>query len=681
MEFSLGKGADHVMSFGKYYRPLLTTVLSIVPFSSLAIPLQAQGNLGHSTYTMSSGTLLAQTSTTLSAQAGPDKSVTLPYTFVTVSGVVQGGTAQWAQVSGPKKALIKNSASATTVFKFDRAGTYVMRLTALSSGGAKKTDEVTITVNPNPVVISGTSTPLDHLKVKILPVYKQGSTLLPLTHSSCGLSENISVELAKNWGFALQVGAADARYLDYGPNYGFDQNNFVKLIKANPGKYSLAVGLGSMYSYFDNYDGRHPDLPKLPATTWLRDSSGKIILSDGRPTVSPAAPNETFEIIGNFIGQSLGPLEKLAGQPIKIFLNGGEYGLWLIGDGGPAYLQKDPTVVADFNKSGLTDWYAYVSRNKARQEGVLKETMYKYLNTRPAYSWYQEQYGTERGRWFNWKGWMFLYEYFLNSSGKPIVSDYPAPEMYYNFHNSGWSGVHWGSMVPWDALTQALNNISGTISLGQPLVYPWISGGWEGWDGQPITDIHRYFGMLKMYYTAGAIGSTTGYFVCSGPLWEALKINKQVGTTTPILINHLAVAGRIHALFSHLEEYLRNGDLLPGPNQHPYSGKDGTKALPAMEFPVEGETAQQPGAFGPITIPTARVLARKIRGEDRWLVTAWANVGEDRDIKVTIDYKLGPLTLRARKAGSVYVVTIVNGKPKVTLIDTYATNPTASFFP
>lgn len=75
------------------------------------------------------------------------------------------------------------------------------------------------------------------------------------------------------------------------------------------------------------------------------------------------------------------------------------------------------------------------------------------------------------------------------------------------------------------------------------------------------------------------------------------------------------------------------------------------------------------------------MLARKMRNADRWLVTAWANTGEDRDVKVTIDPKLGQLTLRARKAGSVYIVELEGTQVKQTLVDTDAMNPTRNLFP
>ncbi|MBG1271584.1 hypothetical protein F8S12_37060 [Nostoc sp. WHI] len=512
--------------------------------------------------------------------------------------------------------------------------------------------------------LNSQSTPLDHLKAAPRPVFKKGNTLLPLGQAHCGLSRDTYIELANYWGYGLPV----------------QTDNLAQVAQANPGRYQSIAAIGGVYRFYDNYDGRNSDLPPLPPNTWLRDKYGKIILNGGRPTVSPAAPNEAFQIIGNYYGKQFAQLKKSAGQPIKVLINEGESGLWPPLDNDPEQLWgQDPTVLADFNNSGLNDWFVYASRNKARQEGALKEAIFKNLQSRPNYFWYQETYGNERGRWAGWSWYMFLYEHFLDSMKKPIVSDYTAPEMYYQHGNSGWTGVRPEHMVPWDALTQALNNISGAISLGQKFTYPWITMGWEGYPGQPISSSDTFMGMMKTYYTAGAIGSVGGYFVCSGPLWEALKYNKPVGTTTPTLIRQLTIQGHAQALFSHLEEYLRNGDLLPGPNLHPY--QSWTKLLPAMEFPAQGQTQQVQGNWGLITIPTARVLARKIVGEDRWLVTAWANVGSDRNVRVKIDNKLGTLTLRARKAGSVYVVKLVNGRVQQSLIDSDAMNPTKFLSP
>ena len=98
----------------------------------------------------------------------------------------------------------------------------------------------------------------------------------------------------------------------------------------------------------------------------------------------------------------------------------------------------------------------------------------------------------------------------------------------------------------------------------------------------------------------------------------------------------------MHALFSHQEAFLRQGDLLPGPNKHAK-----VKDQPAYEFP----TGQ----------PNRRVLARKLPQEPKWLLTAWAADGVEGPATVEIP-ELGSVTLQARAIGSVYTATLQNGK-------------------
>ncbi|XAI95715.1 hypothetical protein [Dolichospermum phage Dfl-JY23] len=506
------------------------------------------------------------------------------------------------------------------------------------------------------------STPLDHLRSFPKPKFNVNSTLLlPLGQSNCGVAPDIHKELAEYWGYGLLI----------------DRRGLASVAASNPGKYTAIANIASLYSVFENWRGDKPGLPVLPDGTWIKNSSGVIVLENGRPIISPTAPDQTFEIVGDYIGDQLKSYQDTAGQPIKLLLNEGEYGLWLLQDrpSSSGHWGQDPVATAGFNASGLPFWTDFVSQQKARQESIIKNRIYAKLGQTPVYSWYQEQYGTERGRWSDWKRYIFIYDYFLNN-GFPVVSNYTAPEMYFGLNNSGFSGINYNSAVNWDMLTQALNNISGAISLGQDFTYPWISLGWEA-PGQAIADPERFMGMIKMYYTAGAIGSVAGYFVCEGSSWSALYNNTAVGVDTPLAIKQYVIQGHAHALFSHLEEYLINGDLLPGVGNSSYTAF--TNTVPSREFPVIGESQQVQGLGKMVTVPTARVIARKINNQDRWLVCAWANTGENRDIQVNIDSRLGTLTLRARKAGSVYKVSIVDGKIYVNLVDCDAMNPTTHF--
>ena len=188
-------------------------------------------------------------------------------------------------------------------------------------------------------------------------------------------------------------------------------------------------------------------------------------------------------------------------------------------------------------------------------------------------------------------------------------------------------------------LTLALNAAALEIADGRTLSYNWLSAGWEGEVGHSHGDLKRWAGFLKCYYTAGMIGGNAGYYQFLGRDGFSKPFPAD---QPPHWIRQLTALAHIHALFSQLEDFLRNGDLLPGPDRNRIS-----KDVPAYEFPT-GDA-------------TVRVLARKHRQRAEWLVTAWAAAGEARDVNVTIP-EVGALKLRARPDGAIYRVTLKDGK-------------------
>jgi len=158
-----------------------------------------------------------------------------------------------------------------------------------------------------------------------------------------------------------------------------------------------------------------------------------------------------------------------------------------------------------------------------------------------------------------------------------------------------------------------------------------------------LSDPNTYMGFLKTNYVLGNIGACYFYGVPkeNDPHW----------------LWQFEYAGHAHALFSWLEDYLRNGDLLPGDGQNSI-----TASLPSYEF-ATGDS-------------TAHVVARKKQTSNDWLISAWAQAGTDRDVTVTIPV-LDTVTVNARLAGSVYTAKLdSDGKPVLTLIDIDALNPT-----
>jgi len=96
------------------------------------------------------------TFTTPTADAGVDKTATLPTTSVSLtgSGTAYGGATitgyLWAKASGPSGTSFSASTSATTNLNFTTAGTYDITLTVTDSNGNIGTDHMTLVVNPMP---------------------------------------------------------------------------------------------------------------------------------------------------------------------------------------------------------------------------------------------------------------------------------------------------------------------------------------------------------------------------------------------------------------------------------------------------------------------------------------------------------------------------------------------------
>ena len=193
---------------------------------------------------------------------------------------------------------------------------------------------------------------------------------------------------------------------------------------------------------------------------------------------------------------------------------------------------------------------------------------------------------------------------------------------------------------------------------GFPHYFGWICAGYQrnikNYQGDPAqgmyADLPRWMGYLKMSYLAGMLGGvTTGEFDCS------VKYQPFDPAQPPHWLDQMTVLAHAHALFTWLEADLRNSDLLPGPKAHVWNPKH-----PAYEFPTgHGNT---------------RVLVRRVKDTNRWLVGGWAADGVEREVTVTV-LDLGEYRLRARPAGTIHLVEQQADKRNVTWLDEDAMKP------
>ena len=460
---------------------------------------------------------------------------------------------------------------------------------------------------------------LGHLRAASKPTFKQGHTLPPLTRWGWAMPFDVQVELAEHWGYALELGEANAGLVKKLDDPKSVPAKLCALTASDPKRYPLSV-----LTY--RACGSKKFRESLPPDTWCRDADGKPIEGHRWKQWSPEAPDAVFERAAAEAVKHLKAVQEKA--PIAIALNGGEYALSVFGHSGKLWKQ-DPTVV---KAKGERSWFDYISQRKAHQESIITRAVRAALPGRLLYIYYYADGCPHRNRYGGWLVWAWDYKWMK------AVSDLPSGSSYYRHFNSGWTGNS-------DLLTQTLNSITQQIAEGQPISYNWVCGGWTRKSpDKDFSDDARYTGYLKCYYTAGMIGGIAGYFA-----YPKGGFAGDLGPKPPSWLTQMMVLARVHALFSHLEDFLRNGDLLPGPNKHCWS-----KDLPACELPT-GD-------------PTARVITRKHRARDEWLLTAWAAAGPDRQVAVTIP-KLGRVQLEARAQGSVYRATLTQDGPSLAQVD------------
>lgn len=599
---------------------------------------------------------------------------------------------------------------------------------------------------------TNSSSSLEQLQATPKPNFKSGNTLPPLSRGGWSIPYLVSKELADNWGYALQL-VVNEDTIDNIDNHPTSNDaKIVALANSDPAKYPLQVSqrnyltsaeidalpestwthtdspgtvrtrtrtlwsssadvpLGTLRQYAIPSDPAHgfvykciqsvgsKDNAPVPGGNawWVEATDAELDASPGKRLWSPAAPTSTSTGIAEIWADSYRALlSRYPNLNIPIVLNGGEYGLNVIGDS-LNYWKQDPVVLAAEGsdsvggESTISKWFDYVSAQKARQELAVSTVMRAAIPNHEIYEYYTTAAANSRlvGNVI-WKKWAFDYPTIRS------ISDLPNAQEYYL-----WNGDYTGDWTN-NIITGMLNQTAQQIAAGDPLSYNWLAGGWrleqdgiwtagadvplntirvlngqtykcilalgsginspvpsgnawwlpvEDFPGsgldRKVSDSEHWMGFLKCYYTAGMIGGNVGYY------WLSKEDD-------PNWINQLVVSGNAQALFSWLEDYLREGSLLPGPNKHAASTD-----LPAYEFP---NTAND---------KNLHVLARKLNNDNKWIVTAFAASGIDRNVTVTIP-TLGQITVNARVAGSVYTAKLDgDGKPVLTLIDIDAMNPT-----
>ncbi|MHB1034985.1 MAG: hypothetical protein ACYC35_21735 [Pirellulales bacterium] len=502
---------------------------------------------------------------------------------------------------------------------------------ASSIAGARAADD-----RPSTPAQSAMITPLEWLKAQAAPEFAPHSTLPPLARWGWAMSFEVAKELADRWGYAVEfAGYVSKEVADEAlANPNGRNGRCLALVASNPGKYKLGVLLDRQF-------------PKdVPPEACLRDAAGKFISGEGgAKMLSPEMPDEFLKHAGHLSAVGLAKLH--ARCPIAIIQNGGEYGLNVAGFA-QKYWEKDPRVVA---AKGNLSWYQYISRQKAREQKAVADAVRAATPDRLLYAFYTcggdtHRRGTLTTFQDDW-GWDY--------ADMRAAADIATNEYYYHDFNSGWIGQD-------DMLTQALGAKGYELRFGMGNSYDYVCPGYKqddkasaapAWDAtrpmdnnaKAFGDLRLYEGFLKCLYTEGMIGGVAGYFSFPKGGFDAAFAPDM----PPQYLMQMVILARVHALFSHQEAFLRQGDLLPGPNMHAR-----VTDQPAYEFPTGSANR--------------RVLIRKMPKGPKWLITAWASDGVQGPATVQVP-ELGAITVSARATGSVYTATLSDGKPVLQPVD------------
>jgi hypothetical protein len=657
----------------------------------------------------------------------------------------------WSLLSGPAGAAvgIESPSSRVTQVALTVPGKYTFKMTAKNSAGALVEQINEVTLQAATWIATDKTTATDYLTEAIKPVYKKGHTLPPIGSSSITTHPGMLKVLSDQWGWALQTNV-DPAYCDPNPKNACNQAGFeycgghsdeiLKLALDSNGKRKLMLGTalvlpkgdGKLYAT-PGLDVNDNPAPKgvvaaarnftTPESVWYNDGKGNGIKSrlgdkgfpdafgEGNPRFSPLAPEDW---VRGRVKEQASCLKKYADiYPVSLVADYAEYGFnTAVVDYCKAV--NDPALLEAVGYKGKGDPSCYgqnpgqtkniiEDRDKKLEKLNAKQYTRNYLITReefdaatkagsknggkPAlFSLYGDSYGYDRGRWADWLKNMYTLPEDLN--GKKI-SFASSVEHYYKEQNTGFEGLSdQAYCAPTDIMTKALNNIGGSILNGEKNLYPWLSAGWKAGADQ-VADRQRWMGFTKMLFLGGALGGMPGYFNYSVEYAAQQTRNAPIGTALPDWLWPIIDFSHAQALFSHLESYLRDGDLLEGETpgglkEHPYNTD--TRPIKYYALKLKEKEYNQVNCFGTDNYlqrnfaPKAYVMARKLPGADKYIFGAWANSGTDRDVTAIVPGK-GEVVLRARVAGSVYMAErSASGAWVTKLLDQNAMLPSSLLF-
>lgn len=341
----------------------------------------------------------------------------------------------------------------------------------------------------------------------------------------------------------------------------------------------------------------------FPASFYIKDAAGKM----ERKIINFAAPDSIFIKDGQLQKICLQNILTHLTRPINIINENGEE------PPGAQHInitKKDKDVLADKNKSGISDWNIYASKKKTHMRNLYSDQFMKLPELKN--TWFTI-YNVEGGpiNRFDW------------STSKTSCSSikgnyYSTPDFYPRTPNNWktWKGAWHGWKWINDGRTIEIKN-------GDKFFSPYVAAGWSF---NPENDIRpaQWLGLLKCLSVAGAEFYYTGYFNLKKPYTQPQDYVWQA-----------AMPAYAQAVSTHYADVFFKGNVLFD-HQHE----------PIVTYPVND--------------PDVLVTVRKHDTKEKYIIAATVQPSSNtekfpvqKNIQLTIAGD--QIKIKARRQGSVYV--------------------------
>lgn len=649
--------------------------------------------------------------------AGPDVTIRWPLTRATMAAVGSdtGGPVSysWQQLSGPTQSIVRNGWAPDAIVTSLRVGTYAMRVTVTDNEGLTATDDVTISVGD--AEASPGNLP-EWILSKTSPVFRRERNLPPLSIGAF-VGDDTNIAFAERYRYALHIGDLSSYYADMATSYTARMQRFIELAAADPEIYALATYVTGYIGFYD-CDRMNRILAMYP-TFAMHHSDGSIwsVGTDGCFAFNAAATADLDDAWIAFANDAGVPDNARAivaaveshGAHISVVNDIGEWGLdypsigeahwsdpswhmWMLStafwdDATVAATWGPMPAVGDWGEAPIEAAHLGESLAKATANGAISSLLTDILHP-DLYTFYLAGPAPHLGRFNEWRqvAWDFPT---MRSHHVNFPDAVYSMQMYFGDNGEGGLGVAWTSSNSQstgtgdqlgrsaDHFTHALASAANGIAAGSPFAYTYVAG--RGLHAATYADPEELTGYLKAYYALVNIG---------GPYFSVdLQADVGAGHTEPAFampseppyLPTMVAYGEVHALYSHLEEFIYDGAVLPNAHgdTHPFTHwLDTPFALyEQYAYPV-GAAFHGPHDASPTYDASVRVVARKRNSADEWLVAGWVAGGEDRDVDVELPAPLGRTTLHFRRSGCVYRIARDGGATISTLVDIDGMRPT-----